>query len=100
MTPERFGQVVRDVVAELPAKLRTRMGAMPVLTRDSPATSQPADTEIAIMRVDAVCIELYQSNIDLAGRTEEETRAYVRSLLIEELAFYFGLEELEVGGEG
>lgn len=90
MRSETFQKLVGRVFDTLPAKLRAETAAIPVVVKEEPSPGAPENAQVGIIQsASGVRIEVYQKNFDSGGKTGDQVYEQLKSVLLEELNFYF-----------
>lgn len=116
LTGARFGQLVEEVLAEVPARYRKLLENVVIIVENQPRSGrrrgrkpEPDDNLllgefVGVPRTEKSVFEpgppdqvfLYQKNLEAICKSEEEVREQVRLTVLHELGHYFGLAENEL----
>jgi predicted Zn-dependent protease with MMP-like domain len=106
MERERFAELVREALDDLPSEFRSKMRNIEVVVEEEPIVQESLlglyqgvpfrHRGIWYGNVLPDKITLFKRNIERVSRTEEEVRDWVHKVLIHEIGHYFGFSEADL----
>ena len=106
MERERFAELVREALDDLPTVFRSKMRNIEVVVEEEPIAQASLlglyqgvpfkHRGVWYGNVLPDKITLFKRNIERVSRTEEEVTQWVRKVLIHEIGHYFGFTEADL----
>ncbi|MGD9380698.1 MAG: metallopeptidase family protein [candidate division WOR-3 bacterium] len=106
MERERFAELVREALDDLPPVFRSKMHNIEVVVEEEPVAQSSLlglyqgvpfkHRGVWYGNVLPDKITLFKRNIERVSRTEEEVREWVKKVLIHEIGHYFGFSEADL----
>ena len=117
MERERFEQLARDALENLPQEFAHKMENVVVVVEDLPTRSQIRGSGLLLGLYEGVPlskrgahygaypvapdkISLFQKNIERVSRGDHEITEKIKEVLIHEIAHHFGMDEKEIRDAG